>query len=76
MFSLAVKSSLLNSTRPIADYHVSLADASKGDGVCDKVRCDPKLTDGSEIVRDAPRESSTETFSDWYEALMGKAAVG
>ena len=58
----------------LADYQVSLADATNP--VCDKVRCDPKLTDGREIVRDAPRESSTETFNDWYEALIGKAAVG
>ena len=55
---------------------MSLADAIKGDEVCDKVRCDPKLTDGREMVRDVPVESSTETFRDWYEALIGNAAVG
>jgi hypothetical protein len=58
------------------NYQVSLADANKGDAVCDRVRCDPKLTEGREMVRDVPRESSTETFKDWYEALIEKGAVG
>ena len=56
-------------------YQVSLADAIKGE-LCDKVRCDPKLTDGNEMVREAPRELFTETFSDWFEALIGKASLG
>ena len=62
LFSLLLKSSLLL-LGPI-NYQVSLADANKGDAVCDRVLSDPKLTEGSEIVRDVPRESSTETFSD------------
>jgi hypothetical protein len=37
-----------------------------------RTRCDPKLTLGSKIVRDAPAASSSETFSDWYEASIGK----
>jgi hypothetical protein len=58
------------------NYQSPLDEASKGDEFCDNVRCDPKLTEGKEMVRTAPRRSSTETFSDWYEALIGKAAVG
>jgi hypothetical protein len=57
-------------------HQAPLADAIKGDALCDKERCDPKLTVGNEIVRELPRPSSTETFSDWDEALMGKAVVG
>jgi hypothetical protein len=45
-------------------YQLSLADANKGVGFCDRERCDPKLTAGSEMVRSVPRPSSTETFID------------
>jgi hypothetical protein len=65
---LIVKSSTVKSSLPFSlsetSYQVSLADANKGDAVCDRVRCDPKLTEGREMVRAAPRESSTETFKD------------
>ena len=58
------------------NYQVPLADAISGDALFDNVRCEPKLTVGREIVRDKPLPLSTETFSDWYDALMGNAAVG
>ena len=57
-------------------YHAPLAEAIKGEAPCDKERCEPKLTEGSEMVREAPRPSSTETLNDWYPPLIGKADVG
>jgi hypothetical protein len=45
-------------------YQSLLAEANKGDEFCAKTRCDPKLTEGSEIVREVPRPSSRETFRD------------
>ena len=53
-----------------------LADAINGEALFESDRCEPKLTAGSDIVRDNPLPLSTETFSDWYDALIGKAPVG
>jgi hypothetical protein len=57
-------------------YQAPLAEAIKGEAPCDKERCEPKLTEGSEMVREAPRPSSTETLNDWYPPLIGNGADG
>ena len=41
-----------------------LAEANKEEVAGVKTRCDPKLTEGTEIVRELPRPSSSETLSD------------
>ena len=60
----------------ISVYQTPLAEAISGAASFETVRCDPKLTVGSEIVLNVPVPSSTETFNDWLEALMGKLASG
>src|SRR5688500_20059786 len=45
------------------DYHAPLAEATRGELLCDNTRCDPKLTVGTEIVRELPLPSSNETFT-------------
>ena len=48
----------------LPSYQSPRAEAINGDAPCDNGRCDPKLIVGSEIVRELPRPSSIETFSD------------
>jgi hypothetical protein len=45
-------------------YQESLVEIIVGAGFRANTRDDPKLTVGKEIVRELPRPSSTETFSD------------
>jgi hypothetical protein len=45
-------------------YQESLVEIIVGAGFRANTRDDPKLTVGNEIVRELPRPSSTETFSD------------
>jgi hypothetical protein len=45
-------------------YQESLVEIIVGAGFRTNTRDDPKLTVGNEIVRELPRPSSTETFSD------------
>ncbi len=61
---IAYFKTLANADGDYQYYQLPLADSSKGDELCARTRCDPKLTLGSEIVRELPRPSSRETFSD------------
>src|SRR5687768_18439182 len=55
------------------DYHAPLAEATRGELPCDNTRCDPKLTVGTEIVRELPRPLSNETFTGFDDASIGKS---
>jgi hypothetical protein len=52
-------------------YQSLLADANNEEDAGDKTRCDPKLTEGTEIVRELPLPSSSETLRDCNDAPMG-----
>jgi hypothetical protein len=73
--TVIVKSLLISFLLPdqLPDYHAPLAEATKGEVLCDNTRCDPKLTLGTEIVRELPRPSSIETFTDCGEPSIGKS---
>lgn len=61
---IAAKIFLAIPCRATFNYQEPLTGTIKGDGFCEIVLSDPKLTVGTDIVRELPRPSSTETFSD------------